>query len=45
MREIEAVCYNKELKERYLTEKEKSLAITSNYIDVQFRKVSETEIR
>jgi hypothetical protein len=43
MKEIEAVCYNKELKERYLTEKEKSLAITSNYIDVQFRKVSETE--
>lgn len=44
MREsIEANYYNKELKERYLVEKEKSLSITSNYIDVQFRKASETE--
>ena len=43
MREFEAVYFNEELKKRYLNEKEKSLAITSNYIDVQFRKVSETE--
>lgn len=43
MREIEAVYYNEELKKRYITEKEKSLAVTSNYIDVQFRKASEQE--
>jgi len=43
MREIEAIYYNKELKDRYIKEKEKSLAVTSNYIDVQFRKVSEVE--
>ena len=35
--------YNEDIKKRYLSEKEKSLTITSNYIDVQFRKVSETE--
>ena len=43
MREFEAVYFNEELKKRYLNEKEKSLTITSNYIDVQFRKASETE--
>ena len=44
MREfIEANYYNKELKERYLREKETTLSIPSNYIDVQFRKTSETE--
>lgn len=41
--EIEAIYYNEDLKRRYIKEKEKSLAVTSNYIDVQFRKVSETE--
>lgn len=44
MREfIEASYYNKELKERYLQEKEEILSIPTNYIDVQFRKVSEAE--
>ena len=43
MREIEAIYFNEELKKRYLNEKEKSLSVTSNYIDVQFRKVSEVE--
>lgn len=44
MREyIEANYYNKEIKERYLREKETMLSIPSSYIDVQFRKVSETE--
>ena len=44
MREIiEAVYYNEELKKRYLNEKEKTLSISSNYIDVQFRKTSEME--
>lgn len=43
MREIEAIYFNEELKKRYVKEKEKSLSVTSNYIDVQFRKVSETE--
>ena len=44
MREIiEANYYNEDLKKRYINEKEKSLAITSNYIDVQFRKISEVE--
>lgn len=43
MREIEAIYYNEELKKRYLNEKEKSLAVSSNYIDVQFRKTSELE--
>lgn len=43
MREIESVYFNEDLKIRYLREKEKSLTITSNYIDVQFRKASETE--
>ena len=44
MREfIEANYYNEDLKKRYLNEKEENLSITSNYIDVQFRKVSETE--
>ena len=43
MREFEAVYYNEELKKRYIKEKEKSLAVASNYIDVQFRKVSEVE--
>ena len=44
MREIEAGYYNEELKKRYITEKEKYLSVSSNYIDVQFRKSSETEI-
>lgn len=43
MREIEAIYYNEELKKRYIKEKEKLLSITSNYIDVQFRKSSELE--
>lgn len=44
MREfIEAIYYNEEQKKRYIADKEKSLSITSNYIDVQFRKASETE--
>lgn len=43
MREIEAIYYNEELKKRYLYEKEKRLSVSSNYIDVQFRKASETE--
>lgn len=43
MREIEANYYNEYLKKRYLNEKEKSLTVTSNYIDVQFRKTSEME--
>lgn len=34
--------YNEELKKRYLEEKDK-LVLTSNYIDVQFRKSSEME--
>ena len=41
--EIQANYYNKELKDRYLHEKEKMLSVTSNYIDVQFRKASEYE--
>ena len=41
--EIEANYYNKELKDRYLHEKDKMLSVTSNYIDVQFRKASEME--
>ena len=43
MREIEAIYFNEELKKRYLNEKEKMLSVTSNYIDVQFRKASEYE--
>lgn len=44
MREtIEARYYNEELKKRYLAEKEEILSVPSNYIDVQFRKSSETE--
>jgi hypothetical protein len=44
MREaIEANYYNKELKRRYIEEKEMFLSITSNYIDVQFRKAADTE--
>lgn len=42
MRAIEAIYYNEELKKRYLQEKER-YAITTNYIDVQFRKSSEME--
>lgn len=42
MRAIEAVYYNEELKKRYLKEKER-YAITTSYIDVQFRKSSEME--
>ena len=43
MREIESRYYNKQLKDRYLSEKEMTLSIPANYIDVQFRKSSETE--
>lgn len=44
MREmIKAVYYNEELKKRYIEEKEKSISISTNYIDVQFRKSSEME--
>ena len=43
MKEIEAVYYNEELKKRYLSEKERNLSVTNNYIDVQFRKASEME--
>ena len=43
MREIEARYYNEDLKKRYLSEKEMTLSIPANYIDVQFRKSSETE--
>ena len=44
MREyIEATYYNEDWKKRYLKEKETMLSIPSSYIDVQFRKVSETE--
>jgi hypothetical protein len=44
MREtIEANYYNKELKDRYIQEKEEFLSVTSNYIDVQFRKAADTE--
>ena len=35
--------YNEELKKRYIEEKEKTLGISSNYIDVQFRKAAEFE--
>ncbi len=41
--EIESTYYNEDLKKRYLAEKETMLSIPSNYIDVQFRKASETE--
>ena len=43
MIKFEAVYYNEELKKRYINEKEKSLSISSNYIDVQFRKAAEYE--
>jgi len=43
MKEIDNIYYNKELKKRYLSEKEKYLSVPSNYIDVQFRKASEME--
>lgn len=43
MKEIEAIYYNEELKKRYIKEKEKFLATSSNYIDIQFRKISEIE--
>ena len=42
MREIEAKYYNEDLKNRYLEEKSKHI-VTSNYIDVQFRKSAEME--
>ena len=41
--EIESTYYNEDWKKRYLQEKESMLSIPSNYIDVQFRKASETE--
>ena len=43
MKDIEAKYYNEELKKRYIKEKEKILSVSSNYIDVQFRKSSEME--
>lgn len=43
MKDIEARYYNEELKKRYIKEKEKILSVSSNYIDVQFRKSSEME--
>ena len=43
MAKIEKEYYNEELKKRYIKEKESLLAVSSNYIDVQFRKVSEME--
>ena len=43
MREIEVNYYNEELKKRYVNEKEKTLSVSSNYIDVQFRKAAEME--
>lgn len=42
MTENKSGYYNEELKKRYLEEKDK-LVLTSNYIDVQFRKSSEME--
>ena len=42
-KEIEAIYYNEELKKRYVNEKSKNLAVSGNYIDVQFRKTSEME--
>lgn len=35
--------YNEELKKRYIKEKEQTLAISSNYISIQFRKAAEFE--
>lgn len=35
--------YDESLKKRYIREKEKSLMISCNYIDTQFRKAAETE--
>lgn len=43
MKEILSGYYNESLKKRYIKEKEKSISVTSNYIDVQFRKASEME--
>lgn len=43
MKEILSGYYNEPLKKRYIEEKEKSISVTSNYIDVQFRKASEME--
>lgn len=43
MRETEALYYNKDLKKRYIREKEKRLSVSSDYIDVQFRKTAERE--
>lgn len=43
MREFDANYYNEELKKRYISEKESMLSISSDYIDVQFRKASEYE--
>ena len=43
MKELKSVYYNEDLKRRYIIEKEKLLAVSSNYIDVQFRNASETE--
>lgn len=43
MKEIAAIYYNEELKKRYIKDKEQFLTVTSNYIDVQFRKASEVE--
>lgn len=43
MREIKSIYYNEDLKKRYIREKEEFLSVSSNYIDVQFRKTSELE--
>lgn len=43
MKTIKEKYYNEELKKRYLQERAKTLAITTDYIDVQFRKTSEYE--
>lgn len=43
MKRIEMPYYNEELKKRYIKGKEISLAVSTNYIDVQFRKAAELE--
>ena len=43
MKALGTTYYNEELKKRYIREKETQIAISSNYIDSQFRKAAETE--
>lgn len=43
MKERNMNYYNEELKKRYISEKEKIASVSVNYIDVQFRKISEME--